>query len=204
MARFLAACAIVFALCVAIGLVGARAQAPAPVPTYTADGKLEFPADYRSWIYLSSGMNMLYAESPNPPANNVFDNVFVDRVAYDAFQVTGTWPDRTVLVLEFRSARQAGSINRAGHFQDRVTGIEVHVKDTTRFEGDWAFFSFDGQEPATMIDRTAACYSCHDAHAAVDTTFVQFYPTLLPIAQRFNTLSKAYLAEEAAGVTPAP
>jgi hypothetical protein len=32
----------------------------------------------------------------------------------------------------------------------------------------------------------------------VDTTFVQFYPTLLPIAQEKKTLSEAYLKDEAA------
>jgi len=31
------------------------------------------------------------------------------------------------------------------------------------------------------------CYSCHSAHAAVDTTFVQFYPTLAPIAKAKGT-----------------
>jgi hypothetical protein len=43
-----------------------------------------------------------------------------------------------------------------------------------------------------MIPLAADCYSCHAAHAAVDTTFVQFYPTLLPIATRKGTLSTAY------------
>ena len=33
-------------------------------------------------------------------------------------------------------------------------------------------------------------------HAAVDTTFVQFYPTLLPVAERMKTLSAGYLADE--------
>jgi len=42
------------------------------------------------------------------------------------------------------------------------------------------------------------CYSCHREHAAVDTTFVQFYPTLLPIAKHKGTLSAAYQKEEAA------
>jgi hypothetical protein len=37
----------------------------------------------------------------------------------------------------------------------------------------------------------------------VDTTFVQFYPTLLPLAQKKNTLSPAYLQEIAAPATPA-
>jgi hypothetical protein len=32
----------------------------------------------------------------------------------------------------------------------------------------------------------------------VDTTFVQFYPTLLPIAQKKGTLSDAYVKEVAA------
>ena len=33
-----------------------------------------------------------------------------------------------------------------------------------------------------------------EKHGAVDTTFVQFYPTLMPIAEQKKTLSAAYLA----------
>jgi len=40
------------------------------------------------------------------------------------------------------------------------------------------------------------CYSCHEQHGAVDTTFVQSYPTLLNIAKRKNTLNPAYLKNE--------
>ena len=43
-----------------------------------------------------------------------------------------------------------------------------------------------------MIPQSADCYSCHTDHAAVDTTFVQFYPTLLPIAIAKGTLSASY------------
>ena len=49
-----------------------------------------------------------------------------------------------------------------------------------------------------MTPTTASCYSCHSEHAAVDTTFVQFYPTLLPIAKAKGTLSAAYQKETAA------
>jgi aspartate oxidase len=35
---------------------------------------------------------------------------------------------------------------------------------------------------------------------AADTTFVQFYPTLLPIAEEKQTLSASYLKEGAAAV----
>ena len=31
------------------------------------------------------------------------------------------------------------------------------------------------------------CWQSHEDHAAVDHTFVQFYPTLKPIAQKFDT-----------------
>jgi hypothetical protein len=47
-----------------------------------------------------------------------------------------------------------------------------------------------------MIPATAGCYTCHADHAAVDTTFVQFYPTLLPIAKSKGTLTPAYLKED--------
>ena len=43
--------------------------------------------------------------------------------------------------------------------------------------------------------QPASCYTCHEQQAAVDTTFVQFYPTLLPIAKSKGTLSAAYLKE---------
>jgi hypothetical protein len=46
-----------------------------------------------------------------------------------------------------------------------------------------------------MIPTSASCYSCHRAHGAVDTTFVQFYPTLLPVAAKLGTLSPSYVAE---------
>ena len=93
--------------------------------------------------------------------------------------------------------------NRKGNDQGLVVGLSVHVKDAARFPGQqWAFFDFKGDKTATMmIPVTAACYSCHSAHGAVDTTFVQFYPTLLPTAKSKNTLSAAY-RQEVEGAAP--
>jgi hypothetical protein len=103
-----------------------------------------------------------------------------------------------MLVLEARKAQSKGSINKAGNYQDGdVMGVEVHVKDEARFSGKWAFFGFDEKKTAKMVPTSANCYSCHAEHAAVDTTFVQFYPTLLPIAQAKGTLSSAYQKESA-------
>ena len=77
-------------------------------------------------------------------------------------------------------------------------GREVHVKDEARFPGKWAFFGFDTDVPAKQVPKEAACYSCHEQHAAVDTTFVQFYPTLIELAKKKGTLSANYLRDEAA------
>ncbi len=169
---------------------------PVETPTYTPDAKLNYPTDYRQWVFLTSGFDMSYAASQLPPDHSMFDNVFVNPSAYQAFVQTGTWPQGTTFVLESRMATQGVSINKRGRTQSEVMGLEVHIKDATKAPGDgWSFYSFDdGPQPAQRIPQTASCYTCHQQHAAVDTTFVQFYPTLLPTAQAKKTLSKAYLA----------
>lgn len=173
--------------------------ANANAPAYTADGKLVLPADYRQWIYLSSGVDMSYNPKALASPEPMFDNTFASPEAWRAFRKTGAWPDKTVIVLEIRGSAGKGSINQRGHYQSGgVHGIEAHVKDTARFRGGWAFFSFDdGTAPARQIPTSEACYACHSAHGAVDTTFVQFYPTLLPIAKQHGTLSAAYSKDEA-------
>jgi hypothetical protein len=174
---------------------GDTANLPGPPLEYTRDGLLKRPEHYREWVFLTSGFDMSYS-SDMQMGQHTFDNVFVDRQAYRSFLATGTWPDRAVLVIENRGADGRGSINKSGHYQGvRVEGLEVHLKDEARYPGKWAFFEFGGSEPARMIPRSEACYSCHAAHAAVDTTFVQFYPTLLPIAQTKGTLSAEYRRE---------
>ena len=156
-------------------------------PAYTSDNGMKLPVNYREWIYLSTGFDMSYRPNAQPD-HHMFDSVFVSPNAYREFLRTGSWPDKTVLVLEVRGARDRGSINQSGHYQDTdVMGIEVHVKDEARFPGKWAFFVFAGKPVGTLLPTTAECYSCHAAHAAVDTTFVQFYPTLLPVATAKGT-----------------
>jgi hypothetical protein len=96
-------------------------------------------------------------------------------------------------------AASKGSINKAGHYQtSEVMSGSVHVKDKSRFDGGWAFFGFGEGKTAKQIPTSAECYSCHQQHAAVDTTFVQFYPTLIEIAKKKGTLSAGYVKEEAA------
>jgi hypothetical protein len=176
--------------------LGQYSIAPTPGPQYTNDVQLKFPEHYRDWVYLTTGFDMSYNPAMQMADHHMFDNVFVNPESYKAFTETGTWPDKTILVLEARGAEGRGSINQKGNYQGtNVMAVEVHVKDEARFPGKWAFFGFDDGKTAKMIPTTADCYSCHAEHAAVDTTFVQFYPTLLPIAKSKGTLSASYQKE---------
>jgi hypothetical protein len=200
--RILPFIALSFILPIAIG----QESKPAPTvtsgrdaavePAYDSQGRLLPPFKYREWIYLSSGIDMSYNPKPAMDGMSMFDNVFVNPAAYRSFLETGTWPDKTMLVLESRGAQGPSSINKKGRSQSsELMGFEVHVRDEAKTPGTWAFYEFDNDKPAEQIPTTAVCYSCHEAHAAVATTFVQFYPTLLPIAKEKKTLSAAYLKE---------
>jgi len=161
-------------------------------PGYTTDGQLKFPEKYREWVFLSSGMDMSYNPAANAANHSTFDNVFVNPAAYQAFMETGKWPDRTTLVLEIRGAESNQSINKRGRTQSpELVRLEVHVKDKS-LAGGWGFFEFDKGVSAKRIEQSASCYTCHEQHGAVDTTFVQFYPTLLGVAKTKGTLSAAY------------
>ncbi len=181
-------------------LVLLMSQTPGPPQdlSYNASGEMKFPANYREWVYLTSGLDMSYTAAANPD-HHMFDNVFVNPASYKTFVDTGKWPDRTVIALEVRGAESKASINQRGQTQSpEVMGLEVHVKDKN-LPGGWGFFEFDGSgAPAKLVDRKAACYSCHEMHGAVDTTFVQFYPTLIGLAKQKGTLNPDYLKEIAA------
>jgi Cytochrome P460 len=195
-----------------LGLAGAagssRADQAAPpnvgeaAPAYTADGKLVFPSDYREWIYLSSGLGMTYSApgAPSGAAPN-FTNVFVKPSAYREFVRTGHWPDKTVFVLEVRDSTDHGSILKGGRYQTQVVGYDVEVKDQERFPERWRFFNYattTGEMPAgDPVPKAAGCLACHSKNAAVENTFVQFYPSLLDVAKAKGTLNASYLKAEA-------
>ena len=176
--------------------LGLAAQTTGDSPQYAADGHLTFPADYRQWVFLSSGLGMTYGPAKSADPNHPrFDNVFVNPSSYRAFVATGHWPDLTMFVLEVRSAAEKGSINNGGHYQDAVQAIEVEVKDEKRFPQKWAFFPFAGTPTAAALPADSTCNTCHGQNAAVENTFVQFYPTLLEIAKEKGTLNPAYVSK---------
>lgn len=178
---------------------GFSGQQPNPDdPHYLEDGRMILPKDYREWTFVTSGLGVTYgpAGTSDAAGNPRFDNVFVNPAAYKAFLQTGKWPDKTALILEVRGSRGSDSkvsINQGGRVQTDVEAVEVHVKDTARFPaarypGGWVFFEFGKSDRAVPTPTSASCYSCHQQNGVVDTTFVQFYPTLLDVAAKKGTL----------------
>jgi hypothetical protein len=160
----------------------------------TADGKLAFPANYREWVFLSSGLGMTYGPAAAAAGGDpMFDNVFVSPEAYRAFLKSGQWPDKTIFVLEIRGSESHSSINKGGHFQTDVVAVEAEMK----VNGKWQFFGFplpgaENPAPVRAMPASAACYSCHSQNGAVDNTFVQFYPQLLAVAEEKGTLNPSF------------
>ena len=159
-------------------------------PTYTDGGQLKYPADYSEWNFLGTGIDMSYTADAKPASDSMFNSVFVNPSAYRAFKQTGHWPEGTMLVLENRGATGAASINKRGKTESsELMGLEVHVKDSAHLKGGWGFYSFDDKVSGKLIPRPATCYTCHEQHGVVDTTFVQFYPAALEIARQKGSLS---------------
>jgi hypothetical protein len=153
-------------------------------PVYSPDGSLARPTNYREWIFLSSGLGMNYsAGAASKPA---FTNVFVTPEAYRGFKATAKWPEKSMFVVEIYSAESRGSINKAGQYQSRLLGLDVEVKDSSR-PSEWSYYNFDpGSSSARALG--GGCNKCHSEHAAVEHTFVQFYPTLLEFAREKGVL----------------
>ena len=158
-------------------------------PEYANGDQLARPEGYREWIFISSGLRMSNNESCGEGAT--FTNVFVTPSAYHQFLTTGSWPDKTVFVEEKRTSSNKGSLNKASHFQTDLMGISVKVKDAARFPEKWAYFSFNSSTKTVKANPKAMCWQCHHDQGAVDSTYVQFYPTLKPLAQQFGTYRQA-------------
>jgi hypothetical protein len=131
------------------------------------------------------------------PDNPRFTHAFVNPSSYGHFMRTGTWPDGTVFMLEFRASQTEGSINRTGRFATQLTFLEAEVKDA-RFPDGWAFYAFGPGERLAAVARplagaeVAPCVECHSENGAVERTFVQFYPHLLDVAREKGTLKPGH------------
>ena len=151
--------------------------------TYTPEGGIPVP-DYSKWVFIGSGAFDTAETAPAPR----FSNVFAEPAAYDTYIRTGTWPDRTVIFSEKRAGLTTVPITKnPGWGQTgEPMGFEFEVKDAAK--GGWRYYTANGGERVGRpVANQADCTVCHAAHAAVDNTFVQFYPSLIAAAKRHGT-----------------
>jgi Cytochrome P460 len=172
-------------------------QAAEAGPRFNEKGELLRPADFREWVFLTSGLGMTYGPNSTAPGQAPsFDNVFVNPKAYRAFMKSGKWPDGTYFILEVRRGEENVSINAGGRTQGAHVALEASVKDSKRYADGWAYFSFDSpsglKDSAAPFARTANCYGCHRAHGAVEWTFTQFYPQQFEVAKKMGTVRADY------------
>ena len=184
----------VLAILVLVSVCAASLQVSSPDarsdwPQYNSGDELVRPENYREWIFLSSRLRVDSKASSGEA--ETFGDVFVSRPAYHQFQATGSWPDKTIFVLEKRMELSKSSAEIVDHYETDLLGISVEVKDTARFAEKWAYFSFDSSAKTAKANPKAMCWQCHNGGGAVENTYVQFYPTLKPVAQQFGTYRQA-------------
>jgi hypothetical protein len=167
-------------------------------PQFRQGDTLLRPENYRRWVYVSSGFGMSYNPDAGGNGAPAFTNVFVAPAAYDYFLAHGTWPDKTMFVLEIYGSTSHGSINVKGSYQESLVGLDVEVKDESRFPDKWAYFDF-GSDAKTARPATPsknACWKCHDQNAAIEHSFIQFYPELLKVAREKGTIKASVHLDE--------
>ncbi|MCA6120457.1 cytochrome P460 family protein [Bradyrhizobium sp. WSM 1704] len=170
---------------------------PGDGPQYTSDGNLMLPTGFETWVFVGSNLGLSYkhdlaATTAREAARadpQQFHNVYIARSAYSHFLANGSFPDRTILVMEVFAANGAEPKNilSNGVFNGPRTGVEIAVKNLHRPDGKttpWAYYDFTDPSDPTKTRPVAnafpdeACESCHRAHANLDNVWVQFYPTL--------------------------
>src|SRR5947209_12659322 len=182
-------CLVVLGM-ICLVMLAAAPEEKMPKPKRDDKGQVLRPVDYREWMFLSARYDMNY--SPEPGSHEMFTNVFVQRWAYNEFVNTGKWPEQSMFVIDEREAASRSSINQRGHYQTDLMGLAVEVKDSVHNTDKWAYYGFDAEgKTAGAMPKGNGCWSCHDAHAAVEHTFVQFYPTLKVVAKKFGTYNES-------------
>ena len=144
------------------------------------------PEGYREWIFVGTPVtpnDMNNGKAPFPE----FHNVYIDPVSYKHYKKTGKFRDGTILVKELVSVGAKSAASGNGYFEGDYIGLEATIKDSERFAkepGTWAYFSFTNTDHSLPYKKTAtafpavACNACHDAAAADDWVFTQYYPVL--------------------------
>ena len=143
------------------------------------------PTDYRTWVYVGTPvtpneLNGGHAAFPE------MHNVYIDPVSYKEYKETGIFREGTVIVKELVSVGATSAVSGKGYFEGDFLGLEASIKSKKDFPdepGNWAIFSFSDMKTGILKETApvlpaASCVSCHQASAADDFVFTQYYPIL--------------------------
>jgi hypothetical protein len=164
-------------------LVAARQNQQTTAPAFEGRTTLLRPSNYREWVFVGSSLGLSYAQGASS-MGDMYHNVYIKPEAYREFAKTGKFPEGTVLAMEMTSADTKKEPALHGSFESEFIGLEVAVKDSSRFEGGWAYFNFSNgmgspyRDKAEPFPASAGCVACHKQNAATDNVFTQFYPVL--------------------------
>ncbi len=173
----------------------ATAQESSYEPKFNDKGDLLLPKEHiwRDWPYVGTPV------TPNALNNGAaafpeFHIVYIDPVSWKHYKKTGEFREGTVIAKELTlvrapdGANKDGSTNEVsgtGYFMGNYSGFEITIKSKKLYPnepGNWAYYTFGHQpEPynASAAKQLAeACAACHEASAAEDMVFTQFYPVL--------------------------
>ena len=162
--------------------------------TFSADGQVTIPVDWRQWVFIGAPLTPNALNNGKAPFPE-FHNVYIEPSAYAHWKKTGKFADGTQIAKELVFIRQkdkddmnkdgsTAEVSGIGYFQGEFTGLELTVKDTKRFPnepGGWSYYSFGHKLSYAKTAKafpTKACNACHEAAAADDFVFTQFYPVL--------------------------
>lgn len=152
---------------------------------FNTKDELVRPTGYREWVFIGSPL------TPNDMNNGKaafpeFHNVYIDPISWAHWKNKGEFPQDTIIVKELVSVGSKEAVSGMGYFQGDYIGLEAMVKSKHRFPdapGNWAFFRFTVEGTQKLHMNAAAqpnqnCSSCHQANAATDMVFTQYYPVL--------------------------
>jgi hypothetical protein len=156
-----------------------------PFAQFNAQGELIRPVGYREWIFVGTPL------TPNDMNNGKaafpeFHNVYIDPLSWAQWKINGQFPDGTLIIKELVSVGSKQATSGNGYFQGEYIGLEASLKSKKQFPdapGNWGFFRFTVENSPNLRKTAVAqatnnCSSCHQASAATDQVFTQYYPVL--------------------------
>lgn len=183
-------------------------------PQYTKEGQLIRPENYRTWIFAGSDLGIRYsAEAAARKQDNQektsgagagvdsaevvhdFHNIYINPEAYEHYSRTGKFPEKTMFALDIYEAkkREPQGIVDQGYYEAAPIGFLMAVKNSARPDGSktpWAYYIFQFNssplKKSAAAQPDASCFKCHLEHGNDDNVWVQFYPTLRLIQEKFR------------------